>query len=137
MTSVSGSVPVVSYLRLDGEPRLRGQRCAACGATFLRRRNGCASCGLREFDLADLPRAGRLRTFTVVHRGTRGDPFVSAVVELDDGTVVKANLVDSPLDPDQIALGGRVELVTFTVGSDSHGTEAVAFGYRPVAGGAP
>src|SRR4051794_20566836 len=125
------SVPVVDYLALDGEPRLRGHRCVDCGAVFLQRHNGCAACGGRKFDVADLPTTGFLRTFTIVVRGSRGDPFVSAVVELDDGTIVKSNLVDVPPDAEQIPLGGRVELTTFPVGTDSHGTEAIAFGFRP------
>src|SRR4051812_43294496 len=125
-------VPVVDYLSLDAQPGLRGNRCQDCGATFLQRRNGCARCSGRSFTQVDLPATGRLRTYTIVHRGKRGDPFVSAVVQLDDGTIVKANLVDVPPDPEQIVLGGPVELTTFPVGTDAQGTEAVAFGYRPV-----
>ena len=132
MTSVSGSVPVVGYLVLDDPPFLRGQRCVACAATYVERRNGCARCGGRDFDDVPLPTSGTLRTFTVVHRGTRGEPFVSGVVELDDGTVVKANIVDAGLEPEGLPLGKRVELVTRTAGTDEQGTEAVAFGFRPV-----
>jgi uncharacterized OB-fold protein len=133
MTSASVTrVPVVDYLTLDGEPHLIGHRCTSCGATFLQRHNGCASCGGRELTKADLPRTGMLRAFTIVHRGKRGDPYVSAVVQLDDGTVVKSNLIGPGPDPDQITLGGTVELVTFPVGTDSQGTEAVAFGFQPV-----
>ena len=132
MTSASVTqIPVVDYLCLDGEPRLRGHRCTGCGAVFLQRHNGCAACGTRVFDRVDLPRTGLLRTFTIVHRGRRGEPFVSAVVELDDGTIVKSNLLEVPPEPDQIPLGGRVELVTYPVTTDSQGTEAVAFGFRP------
>ena len=126
-------MPVVDYLILDDPPHLRGRRCKACSATFLERRNGCSSCGARDFDEVELPRTGTLRAYTVVHRGSfTGQPFVSAVIDLDDGTVVKSNLVDVPPDPEQLVLDGKVELVTFPAGQDSHGTEAVAFGFRPV-----
>ena len=131
MTSASGIVPVVGYLVLDDPPYLRGHRCADCRATYVERRNGCAKCGGREFDDVALPRTGTLRTFTVVHRGTRGEPFVSGVVELDDGTVVKGNVVDAGLEPAGLPLGKQVELVTHVVGSDQHGTEAIAFAFRP------
>jgi len=131
MTSPVTSVPVVDYLSLDGAPHLQGNRCTSCKAVFLQRHNGCAQCGQREFEKVDLPPTGFLRTFTIVHRGSRGDPFVSAVVQLDDGTIVKSNLVDIDPDPEQVPLGGRVELVTYPVGTDTHGTEAVAFGFRP------
>ncbi|MDX6285827.1 MAG: uncharacterized protein QOG53_1312 [Frankiales bacterium] len=126
------SLPVVDYLSLADPPRLRGNRCLTCSAVFLQRHNGCASCSGRTFEQIDLPPTGMLRTFTIVHRGKRGDPFVSAVVELDDGTIVKSNLVDVPPTPESIPLGGRVELVTYPVATDTHGTEAIAFGFRPV-----
>jgi len=125
-------VPVVDYLSLDGAPSLMGNRCKDCDAVFLQRHNGCAKCGGRAFERVELPRTGFLRTFTIVFRGSRGDPFVSAVVELDDGTIVKTNLLDVPPDAEQVPLGGRVELATYPVGTDTHGTEAIAFGFRPV-----
>ena len=126
------SLPVVDYLSLDDPPHLRGHRCLGCAAVFLQRHNGCAKCSNRTFDQIDLPSTGMLRTFTIVHRGKRGDPFVSAVIELDDGTIVKSNLLDVAPAPEQIPLGGRVELVTYPVATDTHGTEAIAFGYRPI-----
>ena len=134
MTLVSGTVPVVGYLVLEDPPYLRGHRCAECGATYVERRNGCAKCGGRDFDDVALPRTGTLRTFTVVHRGTRGEPFVSGVVELDDGTVVKASIVGSGLAPEGLPLGQQVELVTQSAGTDSHGTEAIAFAFRATGG---
>src|SRR5258707_12458579 len=97
-------VPVVDYLCLEGEPHLQGRRCAGCGAVFLERHNGCARCGERTFETVDLPGAGELLTFTIVHRGSRGDPFVSVVVRLDDGTMVKGNLVDVPPRPERSPL---------------------------------
>jgi hypothetical protein len=45
--------------------------------------------------------------------------------------VVKANIVDVDPVPDQVTPGMRVALTTFGVGTDSAGTEAVGFGYRP------
>jgi uncharacterized OB-fold protein len=99
---------------------------------FVQRHNGCAQCSGRTFEQIDLPSTGVLRAYTIVHRGKRGDPFVSAVVELDDGTIVKSNLTEVAPTPDDIVLGGGVELVTYPVATDSHGTEAIAFGFRPV-----
>jgi uncharacterized OB-fold protein len=126
------NVPVVDYLSLDDPPHLRGHRCEGCGAVFLQRHNGCAKCSGRTFEQIDLSTSGIVRAFTIVHRGKRGDPFVSAVVELDDGTIVKSNLVGVPPEPEEIPLGGRVELVTYSVATDSHGTEAIAFGFRQI-----
>jgi uncharacterized OB-fold protein len=75
-----------------------------------------------------------VRAFTIVHRAAPGvpAPFVSAVVDLEGGGVVKANLIGVEPDPDQIKLGMPVRLATFVAGTDDEGTEAVAFGYERV-----
>ncbi|MFA9566369.1 MAG: Zn-ribbon domain-containing OB-fold protein [Acidimicrobiales bacterium] len=131
-------LPIVSYLRLDDPPVLVAQACDACGARFFDRRNACAGCFGTEFHEAEIPTTGVLRTFTIVHRAAPGVtvPFVSATAVLDDGSAVKANLVDVDPDPDQIRPGAPVELSTWIHGTDDEGTEAVAFGFRPTKGGA-
>jgi uncharacterized OB-fold protein len=133
MTTSAGQIPMVSYLVLDGDgpPHLLAQRCTSCHATFFDRRNACASCGARQFETVPLRNAGMLRSYTIVHRAAPNVPvpYVSAVVELDGGGVIKANLVGVDPDPKAIHLGGRVHLTTFVAGTDDDGTEAMAFGY--------
>lgn len=134
MTTSAVRIPMVSYLVLDpdGPPHLVAQRCTSCGATFFDRRNACASCGQREFETTRLQNTGMLRSFTIVHRAAPKVPvpYVSAVVELDGGGVIKANLIGVDPDPKAIHLGGRVHLTTFVAGTDDDGTQAVAFGYE-------
>jgi uncharacterized protein len=126
-------VPYVSYLSLEGEPHLVAHQCASCGALFLDRRNACANCGARVFRDRNLANTGVLRAFTIVHRASPGVtvPYVSAIVAVDGGGVVKANMVGIDPDPASLALGMTVKLTTFRAGTDSDGTEAVAFGYQP------
>lgn len=122
-------IPAVDYLVLGDTPHLRARRCRACGALYLGRRNACARCFHTEFDTQALANTGRVRAFTVVHRSVP-QPYASAIVELDGGGFVKANLV-GVVDPDRITDQLDVELETFSVGTDDDGVEAVAFGYRP------
>jgi uncharacterized protein len=129
-------LPYVGYLELGSagtEPHLVAQECRSCGALFLDRRNACAACGGRAFGSRRLAGEGTLRAFTIVHRATPDVPvpYVSAIVDLDGGGVVKANLVGIEPVPDQVRLGMRVVLTTFVAGADAGGAEAVAFGYRP------
>jgi hypothetical protein len=49
--------------------------------------------------------------------------------------VIKANLHGLECDPARVPLGGRVKLMTFVAGSDDDGTEAIAFGFEPLAQG--
>lgn len=130
--TLTGQVPVVDYLVIDdGPPHLVGNRCDGCGAVYLERRNACAACGARTFSPARLPATGRIESFTIVHRGAPKHigPFVSVLVQLDDGSFVKANLVGVPPEADALDFAVPVRLVTYTAGTDDGGTEAIAFGF--------
>jgi uncharacterized protein len=131
---VSKQIPLVDYLVLGDDPHLVAHECTACGARFFDRRNACASCGGTEFRAVDIPTEGVLRTFTIVAHAAPGIPvpFVAGVVDCG-GTSVRTNIVNVEPTPERVNLGMKVRLVTFTIGTDSEGTEAVGFGYEPVA----
>ena len=127
-------IPMVDYLDLAGEqPQLVAKRCTECGALYFDRRNACAKCAGTDFGEQRLGTDGTVRAFTIVHRAAPGvpTPYVSAVVDLDGGGVVKTNIVDVEPTPEKVSLGMPVRLVTFTAGTDDEGTEAVAFGFAP------
>jgi uncharacterized OB-fold protein len=129
------SIPVVNYLDLSGDaPVLVAERCANCGALFFGRRNACSRCfSTGPFERQELARTGTVRAFTIVQRAAPGvkAPYVSAIIDLDDGGHVKANIVNVEPTPDNIRLGMAVRLTTFTLGTDDEGTEAIAFGFEP------
>ena len=89
--------------------------------------------GGRAFSERRLASTGKVTSFTIVNRAAPGVPvpFVSAVVELDDGASVLANVVDVEPDPEHVQLGMPVRLTTYVAGTDDNGTEAVAFGFVP------
>lgn len=127
-------VPIVHYLVLDdGAPHLVAHVCEQCGALYFDRRNACARCGKTAFGQRPLANDGTVRSFTIVHRAAPNVkvPYVSAIVDLDGGGVVKANLVDTDPIPESVRLGMPVRLTTFVAGVDDDGTEAVAFGFSP------
>ncbi len=131
---VGKQIPIVDYLVLDdGAPHLVATVCAECGAQYFDRRNACAKCGKREFKTEALPSSGIVRSFTITHRAAPGvpTPYVSAIVDLEGGGVVKANVVNVEPSPDHVQFGMPVRLTTFVAGADDDGTEAVAFGYEP------
>jgi NAD(P)-dependent dehydrogenase (short-subunit alcohol dehydrogenase family)/uncharacterized OB-fold protein len=132
---MTGSVPIVSYLELDGVPRLVANECAACGALHLDQRERCGRCGDSRLSKRHLATTGTIRTFTVVHRSAPGVevPFTSTVVDLDGGGTVRGNLLDPLPDPSAITYGDRVRVVERVVGVDVDGTEAVAFAFAPEA----
>jgi uncharacterized protein len=127
-------VPIVDYLVLDdGAPHLVANRCDTCGALYFDRRNACAKCSGRSFSKERLADDGKVRSFTIVHRAAPGvpTPYVSAIVDLSGGGVVKANVLNVEPSPDHVRFGMDVRLTTTVAGVDDEGTEAVQFGYEP------
>ncbi|MER5628388.1 OB-fold domain-containing protein [Streptosporangium sp. NPDC002544] len=126
-------LPLVDYLVLGEEPHLVANECTNCEARYFDRRNACAACGLQEFKPVDIARTGIVRSFTIVSFAAEGVkvPFVAAVVDCD-GTSVRGNIINTPPDPEHIALGMAVRLTTVPVGTDASGVEAVGYGFEPV-----
>ena len=131
---MGAQVPLVDYLVLTPEPHLIAHECTQCGARFFDRRNACASCENDQFKQVDIATTGTVKAFTIVSMAAPGVPvpFVAAVIDCD-GTSVRGNLIDVEPDDKQVQLGMKVVLATTCVGTDSVGTEAVGFGFRPIA----
>jgi uncharacterized OB-fold protein len=133
--------PIVPHLRLPesaGEKAyLWGSKCRACGAAYLGRRMACARCfAVSDFDEVRFGEYGTLRTFSIVHQSVPGVevPFIAAVVDLPEGTAVRANLGGIEPDPDKLLplLGKKLQMYTEKVREDKEGNDVIAYKYRPV-----
>ena len=133
---MANPVPIVDYLVLDGEPHLEVNECGHCGARYFDRRNSCANpaCGGMIFSKVPVATAGEVKAFTIVAFAAPGIPvpFVAALVDCE-GTSVRGNLINVDPDPEHVSLGMKVRLATYGLGADSAGTEAVGFGFEPLA----
>ncbi|MFZ4603479.1 MAG: Zn-ribbon domain-containing OB-fold protein, partial [Caulobacterales bacterium] len=91
----------------------------------------CPSCGARgTFQSYEVARTGTLRAFSIVHRSFPGvaTPFVSAVADMADGTVLKGNLRGVTPTPEAVALGMPIKLVLDDAGrTDSKGNRYIAY----------
>ncbi len=121
-------IPFVEYLVLDDAPYLQAQECVSCGARYFDRRNACASCFDNDFRVVEIPREGEVTSFSIVQMGPI--PYVSAVVNCG-GTNVKCTLMNIEPTPECVELGMKVKLMTYSMGEDSDGTEAISFGFEP------
>lgn len=100
----------------NGEVRLIAQRCKNCGAVYAETaRLACARCAARADALETVrpDNTGTLHTASIVRRGYPGTPvpFVSAVVDIDNGPTIKGVLRLDNLEPSEIASGRRVKVV--------------------------
>lgn len=95
--------------------------CNACETFFFYPRTACPSCGTR--DLAWKPASGRgvVHAFTVQYQSrvpgyAEATPFVTAIVELDEGPRLMTILVDVEPDPAAVRCGLPVEVAFLDVG---------------------
>jgi len=131
---------VVDFLKIpaDGEPYLEGYKCGTCEATFLGERQVCAKCGTRDqMSAVTLPNKGSLYAYSIVHRSFPGVevPYVSAIVDLEDGTAIKGNLINVEPDPEKIEFGMSVDVVFGDAlgRKDTDGNSYLAYFFQPSA----
>ncbi|HLZ68613.1 MAG TPA: Zn-ribbon domain-containing OB-fold protein [Dehalococcoidia bacterium] len=82
-------------------------RCRLCDRLFFYPREVCPVCLRAEIVWQPVSGRGRLHSYTVIHQPanpafTEDAPYVYAMVQLDEGPRMIANLVDCPLDAVQI-----------------------------------
>jgi uncharacterized OB-fold protein len=123
--------PATSYTRIDatGAPYLQGSRCGECAAMFLGVRENCARCcARRRMQSVRLAARGRLYSYTIVYRSYPGIrvPFISAIVDLDQGGTIKGNLLEIEPNPEKLVYGMPVRVV-FRDAASALGEEAAGY----------
>lgn len=132
MSETATQIPHVDYLVLGDSPHLVANECTSCNARYFDRRNACSKCFGTEFTKVDVPTNGEVTAFTIVAFAAPGvpTPFVAAVIDCG-GTQVRGNVINCEPDDEHISLGMQVQLATYSLGTDSAGTEAIGFGFEP------
>jgi uncharacterized OB-fold protein len=109
--------------------RLEGQMCSSCGAIQFPCRMVCSSCGGNELKHHRLLGRGTVHSYSEVAQTPDGfePPHLMALVRLEEGVVVAAQLTD--VDPDDIEIGMPVEMVTRRI--KDHGPQGLlVYGYK-------
>src|SRR5258706_15939784 len=117
--------------RLKGQRYfLKGEKCPACGLFIFPPRDVCPECTAEAKTLFQFSGKGEVYSFTTISDAPAGfeeqAPYVLAIVKLDEGPMVTAQLtdVDGPVE-----IGMRVEMVTRKLRTD--GTEGmILYGYK-------
>ena len=93
--------------------KLIGQECLTCGNIQYPPRKTCIRCGSRNLKLKELPRYGKVVTYTLIYYLPEGydhiKPKAIAIVELANGVRVFSELTD--VKPTDIKTGMEVEAV--------------------------
>ncbi|HEX6902890.1 MAG TPA: Zn-ribbon domain-containing OB-fold protein [Thermoanaerobaculia bacterium] len=127
------------YHRLTGPYyRLEGQRCKACGDLQFPPRPTCGACRSRDLETHRFSGRGTVYSFSELANAPQGfsAPYLVALVELEEGVRITAQLTD--MDPDEVEIGLPVEMVTRRLQEQGpQGYLVYGYKFRPVVGGQP
>ena len=110
----------ISYELFMSEEKLMGSRCQKCGVLFVPPRSICIRCYGTEMEWVEMKGRGKLAAFTCIAIGPpfmvregydRQHPYVSGVVELEEGVKVVARIegVDGSR-PETIKIGTPLQV---------------------------
>jgi len=122
--------PSLMRINDDDHAVLMGGRCGDCGAISFPRTPVCASCLSEGVEACDMPQAGTLYAFSVVHQARKNwvTPYAIGYVDLPNGKRVFAHL---KAPHDKLAPGMTVGLTHGVVGHDDEGHPLMTYLFTP------
>ena len=109
--SFTAVTKTAKFVDLLAEGKVEGTVCKGCGAKFFPPRADCARCFSKNMDWFEMPRKGKLETFTTSHYapfGFEGDPpYTMGVVDFGDGLKLFARMAKD-IKPEEVRVGMNV-----------------------------
>lgn len=115
---------------------LVGEVCPHCDAKLFPPRDVCPHCGGEAKSVYTFSGKGTIYSYTMMHDAPSGfqeqAPYAVALVKLDEGPMVTAQLTD--LGEEKVEIGMPVEMVTRRIRQDGDERGMLVYGYkfRPV-----
>ena len=113
--------------------RLEASKCKSCGNISFPPRLICPECKSREFETIRLSDEGKILTYTIIRVASdtfsKITPFAVAVIQVNDGARLMAQIADSPID--EVAIGKKVKIV-FRKIQDEGKSGLHCYGYKAV-----
>jgi uncharacterized protein len=135
----NGSRFLEAFMEIPRHWRLKKQRyalvgeiCPHCEYKIFPPRDVCPSCGGEAKEPFVFTGKGSVFSFTVMQDGPEGfeetAPYIVALIQLEEGPIVTAQLTDLGEDP--VAIGMPVEMVTRRIRSDGNEKGMLVYGYK-------
>lgn len=117
----------------DGRPVLLGGRCKACKAVSFPKVDICPACLSEDTVTEEMPRAGRLYSFTTLYVGPAkmNKPLMLGYVDLPNGVRVFSHLSNGSR---KLAIDQQVQLCVAAVGREADGRPIETFIFEPADG---
>ena len=127
-TTVLRPFSAAAFDQYIAEHKLMAARCTKCGGTYVPPRAICPKCQSEELEWVETSGKGKLVAFTVILSGPtfmveqgfdRKNPYISGIVELEEGTRMSARITGLDVSkPAEIKIGTplNVDFVEFGEG---------------------
>ncbi len=110
---------------------LVGEVCDKCGTKLFPPRDVCLECSAPAKELYTFTGLGEVYSYTTIYNPPAGfeqyAPYTVALIKLDEGPLLTAQLTD--IDPDNVEIGLPVEMVTRKLREDGD-QGVIVYGYK-------
>jgi uncharacterized OB-fold protein len=118
---------------------LVGEICNTCGAKLFPPRDVCPECSKPAYESYTFSGNGKVYSYSTMYHVPTGHqeyaPYVVALIELEEGPLVTAQLTD--VDREQVTIGMPVQMVTRKLSEDGEdGLIIYGYKFRPLLGSA-
>ena len=114
--SFTAVTKTAKFVDLLAEGKVEGTVCKDCGAKFFPPRADCAKCFSKNMDWFEMPKKGRLETFTTAYYAPFGfeadPPYTMGVVDFGSGLKLFARMAKD-MKPEALTIGMDVIVRTF------------------------
>jgi hypothetical protein len=111
--------------------RLVGEVCNRCGAKLFPPRDVCPECSKPAYEPFQFSGNGEVYSYTTLYNAPEGFeefvPYTVALVKLEEGPMLTAQLTD--VEPDEVQIGLPVEMVTRKVREEGE-DGMIVYGYK-------
>ncbi|MCX5813130.1 MAG: Zn-ribbon domain-containing OB-fold protein [Proteobacteria bacterium] len=111
--SFTAMTKMAKFVDLLGEGKVQGTVCKQCGAKYFPPRADCAACLSKDMDWFEMPKSGKLETFTTAYYAPFGFekdcPYIMGVVDFGAGPKLFARLA-SDIKPEDAKVGMDVTI---------------------------
>jgi uncharacterized OB-fold protein len=107
---MSAQLPFVieEFYKAISQKRLMGGKCKKCGKIHLPPRPLCDKCLSKEFEWLELPKTGKLLTYTVIHvappqfQGMA--PYAVGIVQLEKSVKIPGIIKETPIEKIKVGM---------------------------------
>lgn len=113
MTEQPQAFTIEQFYKNISQKKLMGGKCRKCGKIHLPPRPLCDKCLSTEFEWVELPKTGKLLTYTIIHvaptQFQNMAPYAVGIIQLENGVKIPGMIKGVSLDKIKVGMSLKME----------------------------